>query len=59
MWKTNEEKKADVNVAVRLLQDADDDLFDTALVVSGDGDLVPPIEPVHTTCLIRSVPPVV
>lgn len=46
VWKKNEEKKTDVNVAVRLLEDSSDDRFDTALVVSGDSDLVPPIESV-------------
>lgn len=44
VWKKNEEKKTDVNVAVRLLEDASDDRFDTAMIVSGDSDLVPPIE---------------
>ena len=43
-WKKHEEKKTDVNVAVRLLADASDDRFDKAVVVSGDSDLVPPIE---------------
>ena len=43
VWQKNEEKKTDVNIAVRLLEDAFDDRFDTAMVVSGDSDLVPPI----------------
>ena len=42
-----EEKRTDVNIAVRLLEDAYDDRFDTAMVVSGDSDLVPPIESVR------------
>ncbi len=42
-WEKPEEKKTDVNIAVRLLQDAFDDLFDTAVVISGDSDLAPPI----------------
>lgn len=46
VWRKNEEKKTDVNIAVRLLEDAFDDRFDTAMVVSGDSDLVPPIESV-------------
>lgn len=46
VWKKNEEKKTDVNVAVRLLEDASDNRFDTAIVVSGDSDLVPPVESV-------------
>ncbi len=40
------EKKTDVNIATQLLCDAFHDLFDTALIVSGDADLVPPIEAV-------------
>ncbi len=43
-WKTYEEKKTDVNIAVSLLIDAQDDEFDTAIVVSADSDLTPPID---------------
>ena len=46
VWQKNEEKKTDVNIAVRLLEDASDDRFDTAMVISGDSDLVPPIQSV-------------
>ena len=46
-WQKNEEKKTDVNIAVRLLDDAYDDRFDLAVVISGDSDLVPPIEAVR------------
>ncbi len=42
----SEEKKTDVNIAVRLLEDAADDSFDVAIVMSGDSDLAPPIESV-------------
>ena len=34
----------DVNIAVELLVDAQDDKFDTAIIVSGDSDLTRPIE---------------
>jgi len=37
----------DVNIAVRLLTDAMDDAFDTAMIVSADSDLVPPVEAVR------------
>ncbi len=37
------EKMTDVNIATELLTDAFRDEFDTAFVVSGDSDLVPPI----------------
>jgi uncharacterized LabA/DUF88 family protein len=40
----NGEKKTDVNIATHLLIDAMDDRFDTAMVVSGDGDLLLPIQ---------------
>ena len=46
-WPKNEEKKTDVNIAVRLLEDAFDDAFDVAIVMSGDSDLAPPIESVR------------
>ena len=42
-----EEKRTDVNMAVRLLEDAYDDRFDVAVVVSADSDLVAPIEAVR------------
>ena len=45
-WQKNEEKKTDVNIAVRLLDDAFDDRFDTAMLISGDSDLAPPIDSV-------------
>jgi uncharacterized LabA/DUF88 family protein len=38
-----QEKKTDVNIATELLCDAHSDAFDTAIVISGDADLVPPI----------------
>jgi uncharacterized LabA/DUF88 family protein len=40
------EKMTDVNIATELLSDAFQDKFDTALLYSGDGDLVPPIRAV-------------
>lgn len=45
-WRTHEEKMTDVNIAVELLGDAVDDAFDTAIIVSADGDLVGPIQAV-------------
>lgn len=37
-----------MNIAVRLLEDAYDDRFDTAMVISGDSDLVPPVKSVRS-----------
>ena len=42
-WQTYEEKMTDVNISVELLTDARDGLFDTAIVISADGDLARPI----------------
>ena len=42
-WKDHEEKETDVNIALYLLRDAYQDLFDRALVISGDSDLSPAI----------------
>ena len=46
-WTDHEEKMTDVNIATQLLLDAFDDKFDTALVISGDSDLVPPIRAIR------------
>ncbi len=46
-WETYEEKMTDVNIAVELLCDAQDDVFDTAIIVSGDSDLTGPISAIH------------
>ena len=46
-WNQNEEKMTDVNIAVNLITDAMEDKYDTALLISGDSDLVPPINAVH------------
>ena len=40
------EKKTDVHIAVEIMMDAFTDAFDTALVVTADSDLVPPIQAV-------------
>lgn len=46
-WQTYEEKMTDVNIAVELLGDAQDDLFHTAIIVSADSDLVGPVRAVR------------
>lgn len=43
-WKDHEEKETDVNIALYLLRDAFEDLYDRALVVSGDSDLAPALK---------------
>jgi len=42
-WSDFEEKMTDVNIATEMLTDAFEDKFDTAILVSADSDLVPPI----------------
>ncbi len=47
VWRMSEEKKTDVNIAIRLLEDANDGAFDSAIVVSGDSDIAPAIQSVR------------
>ncbi len=42
-WKDHEEKETDVNIALYLLRDAQQDRFDRAIIVSGDSDLAPAV----------------
>lgn len=42
-WRHDNEKMTDVRIAVEMLADAFEDRFDTALLVSADGDLQPPV----------------
>ncbi len=42
VWSDHEEKQTDVNIAVAMMTDAHLDLFDVALLISGDSDLSPP-----------------
>lgn len=46
-WTTYEEKMTDVNIAVELLGDAQDDVFDTAIIVSADSDLAGPMRKIR------------
>jgi uncharacterized LabA/DUF88 family protein len=41
-WTHHEEKMTDVNIAAQMLVDGFNDVFDTAIVISGDSDLGPP-----------------
>lgn len=60
-WRTYDEKRTDVNLAVRLLNDAHDDRFDTALIVSADSDLVPVVHSIRkrfpTKRVVFAAPP--
>lgn len=46
-WMDYEEKMTDVNIAVRLLADAYEDHYDTALIISADSDLTTPVSQVR------------
>lgn len=50
-WTGHEEKESDVNIAVQIIEDAMDDKFDHAFLVTGDSDLAAPIR-----CLRRRFP---
>ena len=47
-WQTYEEKMTDVNIAVQLLGDAQDKVFDTAIVISADSDLAGPVQAIRS-----------
>ena len=55
------EKKTDVNIATQLLCDAFENIFDIAILVSGDSDLVEPIKTVrnrhHQKQMLVAFPP--
>ena len=46
-FKTHEEKRTDVNIALRVVADAAEDRFDRAIILSADSDLIPVIRTVH------------
>ena len=47
-WQTYEEKMTDVNIAVELLSDVQNDAFDIAIILSGDSDLTGPVAAVRS-----------
>lgn len=54
-WSISNEKMTDVNIATHLILDANADKYDTAILISGDSDLVPPIKAVHLNFPGKSV----
>jgi uncharacterized LabA/DUF88 family protein len=46
IYQTYEEKQTDVNISIKLFQCAYNDIFDTAILVTGDSDIVPAIKAV-------------
>lgn len=45
-YKTYEEKRTDVNIAIKILEDAFLKKYDKAIIMSGDSDIIPSIESV-------------
>ena len=48
-YRTFEEKRTDVNIAIHLFQTAVADTWDKAIIISGDSDLIPAVEAVQKT----------
>lgn len=48
-WVRFEEKMTDVNIATQLLIDSYNDRFDTAILISADSDLCPPVSVIRQT----------
>jgi uncharacterized LabA/DUF88 family protein len=48
-YQTFEEKQTDVNISIKLFQCAHNDTFDTAILMTGDSDIVPAIIAVKET----------
>jgi uncharacterized LabA/DUF88 family protein len=46
-WVEHEEKETDVRMALKMLEDAIDDVFDRAYVISADSDLVPVVQTIR------------
>jgi uncharacterized LabA/DUF88 family protein len=54
-FKTHEEKRTDVNLAVRVVADAVKDVYDRAVLVTADSDMVPVINTVHQLAPTKEV----
>ena len=48
LYDTHEEKETDVNIATMLFKTAVQDLYDSAVIVTGDSDLVPAVKAVKS-----------
>ena len=47
-WSNPKEKMTDVNIATDIIVDAFNNIYDMAMLISGDSDLIPPIKAVHS-----------
>lgn len=55
IWPSFSEKMTDVNIATEMLIDAFYNHYDTAMLISGDSDLVPPIKAIHKLFIQKRV----
>ena len=55
IWNEYEEKMSDVRIATELLRDAFKNEYDTAILISADADLIPPIEAVKEDFPTKSI----
>ncbi len=54
-YSTFEEKQTDVNIAISLFKNAMEAKFDTAIIISGDSDLIPSIEAIKSTFPVKQI----
>lgn len=54
-WVQYEEKETDVSIAAALIEDAVNDVFDAALLVSADSDLCPAVRSVQRLCPTKRI----
>jgi uncharacterized LabA/DUF88 family protein len=55
VWRSAKEKMTDVNIATTMIVDAYKDVYDMAMLISGDSDLTPPISEIHKLFLNKRV----
>ena len=54
-YKSHEEKRTDVNIALRMVSEAVLGNYDTAILVSGDTDMIPAIETIRSLALNKRI----
>ena len=54
-YKSHEEKRTDVNIALKMVSDAVLGKYDTAILVSGDTDMIPAIETIRDLSLHKRI----
>lgn len=54
-FKSHEEKRTDVNIALTIVSEAIQNHFDTGIIVSGDTDMIPAIETVRNLSLGKRI----